>query len=124
MDLHTGSATYGKYYGIELTGENNKQFYIPEGFAHRFIVLSESAMFVYKVKDFYHPNDEGGLAWNDPDINVVWPLDIIGGAETALLSDKDKVNSTLKEIEVSGFIDRQKLAKERLCDTLVPHFPH
>ena len=103
VDLRTGSATYGKYFGIELSGENQKQFYIPKGFAHGFLVLSDEAVFAYKVTDFYHPNDEGGLMWNDPGIGVEWPLDVIGGADKVQLSDKDKVNPTLKEIEESGF---------------------
>ncbi len=73
VDLRSGSATYGKHYGIELTEENKQQFLIPHGFAHGFLVLSEVAEFCYKCDDFYHPNDEGGLAWNDPDIGIVWP---------------------------------------------------
>ena len=70
VDLRAGSKTYGKWYGIELTDENKKQFYIPEGFAHGFVVRSETAEFCYKVTDFYHPNDELGIAWNDPAIGV------------------------------------------------------
>lgn len=73
VDMRKGSETYGKWYGVELTEENKKQFYISEGFAHGFLVLSETAEFCYKVTDFYHPNDEGGLAWNDPQIGIVWP---------------------------------------------------
>ena len=73
VDLRTGSETYGKWFGIELTEENKKQFYIPEGFAHGFLVLSDEAEFCYKVNDFWHPNDEGGLAWNDPAIGIQWP---------------------------------------------------
>lgn len=73
VDLRPGSATYGKWYGIELTEENKKQFLIPRGFAHGFLVLSDTAEFCYKCDDFYHPNDEGGLAWNDPTIGVQWP---------------------------------------------------
>ena len=73
VDLRTGSATYGQWYGVELTEENKKQFYISEGFAHGFLVLSETAEFCYKVTDFYHPGDEGGLAWNDPAIGITWP---------------------------------------------------
>lgn len=72
VDLRKSSKTYGKWFGVELTEENKKQFYIPEGFAHGFLVLSETAEFCYKVTDFYHPNDEGGLAWNDPAIGVDW----------------------------------------------------
>lgn len=73
VDLRADSATYGKWYGIILTEENKKQFLIPKGFAHGFLVLSDTAEFCYKCDDFYHPNDEGGLAWNDPQIGVVWP---------------------------------------------------
>lgn len=73
VDLRTGSKTYGQWYGVELTEENNKQFYISEGFAHGFLVLSDVAIFCYKVTDFYHPGDESGLAWNDPEIGIEWP---------------------------------------------------
>ncbi len=73
VDLRSGSETYGKWYGIVLTEENKKQFLIPRGFAHGFLVLSETAEFCYKCDDFYHPNDEGGLAWNDPEIGISWP---------------------------------------------------
>lgn len=73
VDLRKNSKTYGKWYGIELTEENKKQFYISEGFAHGFLVLSDVAEFCYKVTDFYHPGDEGGLAWNDPQIGIMWP---------------------------------------------------
>ena len=68
VDLRKNSKTYGKWYGVELTEENKKQFYISEGFAHGFLVLSDVAEFCYKVTDFYHPGDEGGLAWNDPEV--------------------------------------------------------
>lgn len=77
VDLRQGSATYGKWYGVELTEENKKQFYVSEGFAHGFLVLSDTAEFCYKVTDFYHPGDEGGLAWNDPAIGIQWP-EVIG----------------------------------------------
>lgn len=73
VDLRGGSATYGKWYGVELTQENKKQFYIAPGFAHGFLVLSDEAEFCYKCTDFYHPGDEGGLAWNDPVIGIQWP---------------------------------------------------
>ena len=73
VDLRSGSNTYGKWFGVELTADNKKQFYIPEGFAHGFIVLSDEAEFAYKCTDFYHPNDEGGLAWNYPTIGIDWP---------------------------------------------------
>jgi dTDP-4-dehydrorhamnose reductase len=73
VDLRKESKTYGKWFGVELTAENKKQFLIPEGFAHGFLVLSDEAEFCYKVNDFWHQNDEGGMAWNDPEIGVVWP---------------------------------------------------
>ncbi|GAB1446699.1 dTDP-4-dehydrorhamnose 3,5-epimerase [Flammeovirgaceae bacterium] len=100
VDLRTGSPTYGQYYGITLTDINNLQFYIPKGFAHGFLVLSDEAVFAYKCTDFYHPNDEGGLAWDDPDIGIEWPLEQI---EEIKLSEKDKLNPTLREIQASGF---------------------
>ena len=73
VDLRSGSETFGKWFGVELTAENKKQFYIPEGFAHGFLVLSDIAEFCYKCTDFYRPEDEGGLAWNDPKIGIAWP---------------------------------------------------
>ena len=97
VDLRKGSETYGKWYGLELSEENKKQFYIPKGFAHGFIVLSDYAEFCYKVTDFYHPNDEGGLLWKDPEIGVEWPMPE-GMTEADLtLSDKDKVWSGISE---------------------------
>lgn len=99
VDLRTGSPTYGKYHAEILSETNFKQMYIPKGFAHGFVVLSDTALFCYKCTDFYHPNDEGGLMYNDPDIGVDWPIE---GLDIKL-SDKDKVNPTLKEIEESGF---------------------
>ena len=77
VDLRANSPTYGKWHGELLTEENKKQFLIPKGFAHGFLVLSETAEFCYKVTDFYHPGDEGGLAWNDPAIGIQWP-EVIG----------------------------------------------
>ena len=74
VDLREGSPTFGKWYGVLLSAENKKQFFIPKNFAHGFLVLSESAEFVYKCSDFYHANDEGGLLWSDPDIGVKWPI--------------------------------------------------
>lgn len=73
VDLRKDSTTYGKWYGVELSEENKKQFYIPEGFAHGYLVLSDWAEFCYKCTDFYHPGDDGGLTWNDPEIGIVWP---------------------------------------------------
>ena len=73
VDLRAGSKTYGQWFGVELSEENNKQFYISEGFAHGFLVLSDVAKFCYKVTNFYHPGDEDGLAWNDPEIGIIWP---------------------------------------------------
>ena len=73
VDLRANSPTYGKYHGELLTAENHRQFLIPRGFAHGFLVLTDIAEFCYKCDDFYHPNDEGGLAWNDPEIGIIWP---------------------------------------------------
>lgn len=73
VDLRSGSETFGKWHGELLTADNHKQFLIPKGFAHGFLVLSDIAEFCYKCDDFYHPNDEGGMAWNDPEIGIVWP---------------------------------------------------
>ena len=94
VDLRRGSKTFGKWYGIELSAENKKQFYIPEGFAHGFLVRSDEAEFCYKVTDFYHPGDEGGLMWNDPDIGIDW-----GDVSNVLLSEKDQKQSSFKEIK-------------------------
>lgn len=74
VDLRSNSETYGKWHGEILTEENKKQFLIPRGFAHGFLVLSDTAEFCYKCDDFYHPNDEGGMAWNDPEIGIMWPM--------------------------------------------------
>ena len=103
VDLREGSETYGKWFGVLLTEENKKQFFIPKNFAHGFIVLSDYAEFCYKVTDFYHPNDEGGLMWNDPDIAVKWPMPVGMGPEDLVLSDKDKVNWSYQE-----FLEKKK----------------
>ncbi len=95
VDLRKNSETYGKWYGVILSAENKKQFYVPEGFAHGFLVTSEKATFVYKCTRLYDPTDEGGLMWNDPDINIQWPLDDI---EEIKLSEKDKKNSSFKDL--------------------------
>jgi len=94
VDLRKGSPTYKKWYGVVLSEENKRQFYIPEGFAHGFLVLSEEAEFVYKCTDFYHPEDEGGILWNDPEIGIKWPLE---GINQIFLSEKDKALKTLAE---------------------------
>ena len=108
VDLRENSKTYGKWLGVELTEENKKQFYISEGFAHGFLVLSDVAEFCYKVTDFYHPNDEGGIAWNDPAIGINWGVvgEYKGTADPSnytlsdgtpiIMSEKDKKWSTLK----------------------------
>lgn len=92
VDLRDGSKTYGKWVGVILSGENKRQFMIPRGFAHGFVVLSEYATFCYKCDEFYHPEDEGGIMWNDPSIGIDWPL-----YDGLLLSDKDMNHPTLKE---------------------------
>lgn len=97
VDLRKGSKTFGEYHGAILSEENKKQFIVPKGFAHGFLVLSDEAEFLYKCDDFYHPGDEGGIIWNDNDINVAWPLDKIGGAENIVQSEKDTKLGTFKE---------------------------
>ena len=102
VDMRKDSKTYGKWFGVELSEENKKQFYISEGFAHGFLVLSERAEFCYKVTDFYHANDEGGLAWNDPDIGIEWP-EVVGEysgtakAEGYTLKDGTPLNLSAKD---------------------------
>lgn len=102
VDLRKNSSTFGKWYGILLTEENKKQFLIPRGFAHGFLVLSETAEFCYKCDDFYHANDEGGLAWNDPTIGIEWP-EVVGeyqgtaSAEGYTLLDGTKLNMSEKD---------------------------
>jgi len=97
VDLRKDSDTFGKWFGVILSEENKKQFFIPRGFAHGFIVLSDYAEFCYKVTDFYHPNDEGGLLWKDPDIGIKWPLPEGMTEEDLILSDKDKVWNGIKK---------------------------
>ncbi len=87
VDLRNGSATFGKYYGVVLDSQRNNMFYIPEGFAHGFYVVSDFAVFTYKCTDFYHPEDEAGLMWNDSAINIDWKS--ICGDVSPLLSEKD-----------------------------------
>ena len=93
VDLREGSPTYGKWEGVVLSAENRRQFFIPRGFAHGFLVLSDTAEFCYKCDDVYHPNDEGGLMWNDPAIGIEWPPlagDDAFDPDAVVLSDKDK----------------------------------
>lgn len=97
VDLRKNSPTYGKSYGVILSEENKKMFYVPEGFAHGFLVLSDIAVFSYKCTDFYHPEDEGGILWNDSELGIQWPLD---ENTTPLVSEKDAILPTLRE---SGF---------------------
>ena len=96
VDLREGSETYGQWHGEIISSENMKQFYIPIGFAHGFLVLSDEAEFCYKVTDFYHPGDELGIKWDDPDIGVEWP---IPDDMEIVLSDKDKNLPFLKDIK-------------------------
>lgn len=95
VDLRRGSPTYGQWRGVLLSGENKKQFLLPRGFAHGFVVTSEFAEFAYKCDEFYHPEDEGGLLYNDPDVGVEWP-----DVGELILSEKDKKNPTLKESKI------------------------
>lgn len=93
VDLRKNSATYGKYESVILSEDNKKQFYVPPGFAHGFLVLSDVAEFTYKCTDFYNGSDEGGIRWNDPEIGIEWPLD----EDELILSEKDKGWNSLKE---------------------------
>ena len=96
VDLREGSKTFGQWYGVLLSEENKKQFFIPKNFAHGFLVLSDYAEFCYKCTDFYHPNDEGGLLWNDPEIGVEWP---IPEGMKLTLSEKDTKWGSIKEFK-------------------------
>ena len=96
VDLRRGSETYGKWYGVRLSAENKKQFYVPEGFAHGFLVLSESACFVYKCTRLYCPADEGGLAYDSPELSIDWPVTTDMEIK---LSEKDKKHPTLSELD-------------------------
>jgi len=98
VDIRANSPTFGKWHGVVLSGEKHNQFYLPEGFAHGFLVLSARAIFSYKCTDFYHPGDEGGIVWNDPDVGIKWP-DI--GREY-VLSEKDKGLPPFRALEVGS----------------------
>jgi dTDP-4-dehydrorhamnose 3,5-epimerase len=95
VDVRSGSPTFGQWYGTELNEDNIKMIYVPPGFAHGFVVLSETADFIYKCTDYYHPESEQGIAWDDPDLNIDWSIAEI--AEKISLSDKDKQNVKLKD---------------------------
>lgn len=97
VDIRKDSKTFGNWVGVTLSSENKKQFYIPQGFAHGFLVLSDEAEFCYKCTDFYDPKDEGGIAWDDPEIGIEWPMD---GIEETTLSEKDKKWEGIKEYAV------------------------
>ena len=92
VDLRKDSKTFGKWTGVELSAENKKMFWVPKGFAHGFVTLEDDTEFVYKCDEFYHPEDEGGLIWNDSDIGIKWPID------NPILSEKDQEFPTLKEL--------------------------
>ena len=93
VDIRKGSLTFGQYVSVELTGENHRQFFIPRGFAHGFSVLSEEVIFQYKCDNFYSPQSEGAIAWNDPDLNIDWRIP----AEIVVLSEKDSKHPRLKD---------------------------
>lgn len=99
VDIRRDSPTFGKWEGVVLSDKNKRQLYVPEGFAHGFCVLSETALFAYKCTDFYNPDVEGGILWNDPEIGIDWP------ASDPVLSDKDKVYPTLKKLMAFGLPD-------------------
>ena len=95
VDIRKGSPTYGKYVSCEMTEENHRQFFVPKGFAHGFCVLSEEAVFQYKCDEFYHPEAEGAIAWNDPEIAIQWPI----SSNEVILSEKDMHHPCLKDFE-------------------------
>ena len=95
VDIRKSSPTFGKYVAVELTEDNHRQLFIPHGFAHGFVVLSDEAIFQYKCDNFYHKESEGAIAWNDPEINIDWTIPF----DDVILSDKDKVNPLLKDAE-------------------------
>ena len=95
VDLRAGSPTYGKYHGELLSAENKKQYLIPKGFAHGFLVLSDEAEFCYKCDDFYHANDEGGIIWNDKDLNIKWPIE---DEKELIISTKDQMLGRFKDL--------------------------
>ena len=99
VDLREGSPTYGQWYGVLLSAENKKQFFIPKNFAHGFIVLSDYAEFAYKCTDFYHPNDEGGLYFDDPEIGVEWPMPEGMTKEDLIISEKDHKWGGIKDLK-------------------------
>ncbi|MDA3820917.1 MAG: dTDP-4-dehydrorhamnose 3,5-epimerase [Candidatus Delongbacteria bacterium] len=94
VDIRKNSPTYGKHVAVELTEDNHWQFFIPHGFAHGFAVLSEQAVFTYKCDDYYHPECESGIAWNDPDLNIDWKIK----PEDSIVSDKDKHNPAFNTV--------------------------
>lgn len=101
VDVRQGSPTYGQWVGVELSADNRRQLFIPRGLAHGFLVLSEQAEFCYKCDDVYHPNDEGGIMWNDPEIGIEWPPlegDDAFDPERVVLSDKDRVHPALRDL--------------------------
>lgn len=102
VDLREGSKTYGKWEGVILSEENKKMFYVPEGFAHGFLVLSETAEFAYKCTDFYNPKAEGGLLYNDPDVGIKWPFEELGDTKLNI-NDRDKNFPKLKELKKDLF---------------------
>lgn len=95
VDIRKGSPTYGKYVMCELTGDNHRMLFVPKGMAHGFCVLSDKAIFQYKCDEFYHPKAEGGIAWNDPDIAIQWPIPVTD----IVLSEKDKHHPALKDFD-------------------------
>ena len=96
VDLRNGSETYGKWVGVVLSEENKRQFMVPRGFAHGFVVMSETAEFAYKCDEFYHPEDEGGIMWNDSEIGIEWP-----DVGEIILSEKDKKHPKLSESKIT-----------------------
>ena len=110
VDIRKGSPTFGQHVAVELTGENHRQLFIPRGFAHGFAVLSDEVLFQYKCDNFYAPQSEGGIAWNDPDLNIDWRIP----KDKIILSEKDKIHTILKEHEtIRNYIKQIRLSQNR-----------
>ena len=102
VDIRKGSPTFGKYVSVELSGENKRQLFVPRGFAHGYVVLSDEAKFAYKVDNMYSPESEGSIIFNDPSLNIDWKINI----EKIILSEKDKICKVLNEVELFSYKDK------------------
>jgi dTDP-4-dehydrorhamnose 3,5-epimerase len=102
VDIRKGSPTFGKYVSVELSGENKRQLFVPRGFAHGYVVLSTEAIFAYKVDNYYSPESEGSIAFNDPSLNIDWKIK----HEDVIFSEKDKISKNINEVELFNYKDK------------------